>query len=119
MIMESWLETAPGSSESGLFIHGTRTADDVCVEVRRRLRGKALTIPLLVRTVHDITIDWSKQGWLTEPLAVVLSQLIGQARQEPVAAGILQAADSVRDDQTLFHPNSMDSLRAAESPLPS
>lgn len=52
MIMESWLETAPGNSESGLsvpFIHGTRTSDDVCVEVRRRLRGKALTIPLLVR----------------------------------------------------------------------
>lgn len=57
-----------GQVTTGPSYRGVKTADEVYAEALNRIGTQPLTIPLAIRTVLQVALEWSAQGWKIDPL---------------------------------------------------
>ncbi len=58
-----------GQITTGPAYRGTKTEAETYAEVQARLGTQALTVPLVITTLHQVILEWCQQGWKVEPLA--------------------------------------------------
>ena len=77
--------TRPGSSAQIITApkyRGTKTSEEVYAEVQRRLGTTAPTVQSVIKTFHEVVIDWCKQSWKIEPIEDLLGYAFSSGGSE-------------------------------------